>query len=104
MRKFDGYIFDIDGTLLFIRGAGMQAIQKTLKKVFHVPEIHTHIRPDGKTDPEIFTMIMEENGIPANYFESRKHEILGLYFKFMKKIANSAGISPGTTHGAIRLP
>jgi phosphoglycolate phosphatase len=46
-------MFDVDGTLIRTRGAGMRAFYRALHQVFQVNMAEEVIRPDGKTDPLI---------------------------------------------------
>ena len=43
-------LFDIDGTLLTARGAGSQALEKTIRQCYRIATLSVQLPLDGKTD------------------------------------------------------
>ena len=81
-------LFDIDGTLLRTRGAGLSAIQKTMRQMFKVEEIPP-IAVHGRTD----------NGILRDVFEAHQIEFEPHLSEFLERYANELAISIGNYEG-----
>lgn len=61
------FLFDLDGTLVLTGGAGVRALDELFEKCYGVSQATASLRPDGKTDPEIFREIFRRrlNRSPA---------------------------------------
>ena len=67
---FRAILFDIDGTLINTRGAGVRAFDTTFDKDFGIPDAARHIHFAGRTDRAIVAEVFTANRIarrPANY-------------------------------------
>jgi phosphoglycolate phosphatase len=62
VKKLTLILFDIDGTILDIRGAGRQAFVRTLDKVFGLQDDIRYIRFAGATDLDLLRQILERHG------------------------------------------
>ncbi len=56
-------LFDLDGTLLSTRGAGMEAVLEACRALFGFEFRHSATRVDGNLDPLIWRGLCAENGI-----------------------------------------
>lgn len=76
-------LFDIDGTLLTMAGAGMRALGHAVREVFGFDFEGSGIRPHGRTDPLIVGELLVQKGIPLSEWPaSRQSELWSLYADF----------------------
>jgi phosphoglycolate phosphatase-like HAD superfamily hydrolase len=78
-------LFDIDGTLLDMKGSGREASNKTLEKYFGIKNAFNSVPMMGRTDKYIWKMVCEKNNIPLKVFKKLKKLILKDYYKFLKE-------------------
>lgn len=71
-------LFDIDGTILRTGGAGREAMEHALTRVFGAPGKPGH-RYDGKTDRQIVRELMREEGFSDGDIDGRMDEVMELY-------------------------
>ncbi len=62
-------LFDIDGTLVRVNGAGRDTIKHALSSLLDHPITTDGVSFSGRTDPNILASILEENGLPAGESE-----------------------------------
>jgi phosphoglycolate phosphatase-like HAD superfamily hydrolase len=58
-------LFDIDGTLIRTRGAGVKAFERTLASEFHVHNGTAHVKFAGRVDPSIVRECFMHHAIAA---------------------------------------
>lgn len=68
-------LFDVDGTLIRLDGAGLRSLDKTFYDVFNIKDIAFKVQFAGKTDPAIYDDILAIAGLDSSLIEIRKHEI-----------------------------
>jgi len=78
-------LFDIDGTLLDMKGSGREASNKALEKYFGIKNAFNSVPMMGRTDKYIWKMVCEKNNIPLEVFKKLKKLILKDYYKFLKE-------------------
>lgn len=76
-------LFDIDGTLLWSDGAGRRAIERALIEVFGRTG-PTHVRFDGKTDPQIVRELMRHEGHEDAQIDAHMARLLELYVERLR--------------------
>jgi phosphoglycolate phosphatase len=87
-------LFDIDGTLLRTRGAGLAAIRTTMQEMFDIssplPEVSVH----GRTDCGILTDLFQPFGLD---FEEHQHPFLANYCEHLQRTLpqHEGGVLPG---------
>ena len=59
-------LFDIDGTLLRVNGAGRRAVESALSEFVGQPLSTDSVRFSGKTDPQIVREVLSANGVEAD--------------------------------------
>lgn len=90
-------LFDIDGTILRTGGAGRDAMEQALSRVFGTPG-DSGYRYDGKTDRQIARELMRAAGFGDDEIERRMDEVLELYVNGLRdrlKGAHDVEIFPG---------
>jgi phosphoglycolate phosphatase-like HAD superfamily hydrolase len=65
-------LFDIDGTLLDVRGAGRAAFVRTLEAVFGWQDEIRYIQFAGNTDLNVLQQVMDRHGRPMTEADSRR--------------------------------
>lgn len=65
-------LFDIDGTLLDVHGAGRQAFVNCLATVFDWKDSLDYIRFDGSTDLDILRKVLARHGVVPNRTDEEK--------------------------------
>lgn len=83
-------LFDVDGTLISTRGAGMRAFYRALNKVFHVQAGDGLIHPDGKTDPLILKELMLHFGLQDAWCDEVQDRIFSCYLDCLEEEMGSA--------------
>jgi phosphoglycolate phosphatase-like HAD superfamily hydrolase len=76
-------LFDIDGTLISTRGAGMRAFYRALDSIFHVQARDGVIRPDGKTDPLILKELLAYFGLEGRYCDETRDALFSAYLSYL---------------------
>ncbi len=95
-------LFDIDGTILQTGGAGRDAMEHALTRVFGTPGDPNH-RYDGKTDRQIVRELMRDEGFADNEIERRMKEVLELYVEGLKERLEESRRDVQTFPGVIPL-
>ena len=99
-------LFDIDGTLLLTAGAGRRAITAALADEISDPEAFSHIRFDGKTDPQIIREMLVAAGC-AQPHETRVHALCRRYVALLEmelqRPTTSTKLMPGVPELLDRL-
>lgn len=65
-------LFDIDGTLIYTRGAGVKAFEKTFATEFNLPNAIENITFAGRTDPSLVQEIFERHQLEATSERMRR--------------------------------
>jgi phosphoglycolate phosphatase-like HAD superfamily hydrolase len=81
-------LFDVDGTLVDMAGAGRRALTFAIESVFGLDGIAEHarrVRFQGKTDPVILAEIAAEAGIPRRDIEARTAELCAAYVRGLRR-------------------
>lgn len=95
------FLFDIDGTLVHVGGAGRRALGQALGKTFEVPEPHGVLAPirfDGSTDRVILKEMVRRAGIAAERFAAREREFEAAYLRALRALlarGDCRGVLPG---------
>jgi phosphoglycolate phosphatase len=76
-------LFDIDGTLISTRGAGMRAFYRALDSIFHVQASDGLIHPDGKTDPLILKELLAHFGLEDRWNDETRDVIFSAYINYL---------------------
>ncbi len=77
-------LFDVDGTLLLTKGAGMRAFKRALKEVFGANEWPATYHPDGKTDPQIGREVLDVLNLSHRWSEKSREALLASYLVFLE--------------------
>jgi phosphoglycolate phosphatase-like HAD superfamily hydrolase len=80
-------LFDIDGTLVNVYGAGRKALEEAYRDVFERDDAAAHLDPvwfAGKTDLYIFRQVAINAGIPAWEYERRYAELESVYLERLR--------------------
>ncbi|MBP7654285.1 HAD family hydrolase [Candidatus Dependentiae bacterium] len=78
------FLFDIDGTLVRLDGAGLRALDKAFFDIFKIKDISYKVDFYGKTDPAIYECILEIAGIPTDYAQKYYNQIAEKYLDYLK--------------------
>lgn len=76
------FLFDIDNTLLYTRGAGSHAMNVAFQELFGVPDGFASIEFSGRTDRWILQSGLQEHGVEGDFdshfapFTERYYEVL----------------------------
>jgi beta-phosphoglucomutase-like phosphatase (HAD superfamily) len=76
-------LFDIDGTLILTRGAGMRAFYRAMRHVFDITVESEVIRPDGKTDLLIAKERLAHFGQSDRWNEESRNALFASYLTFL---------------------
>ena len=74
-------LFDIDGTLIDSKGAGIQSLKSVLRHKFGVTDDLTGIEIAGRTDSGIVHQILRKQNIPVT--EENMATFLEMYLEFL---------------------
>lgn len=74
-------LFDVDGTLLSVRGAGRRALARALQATFGTAGAIDDYDLRGKTDPRIVFDVTEAAGIPRERVRERLDDCFELYVR-----------------------
>lgn len=80
-------LFDIDGTLLDIAGAGRVAVERAFKQVLGVGNVTARargVRYAGRTDPRIFADVARAAGVSSAVFEAERPRLLRRFLAEMR--------------------
>ena len=77
-------LFDIDGTLLYTRGAGRRAIHQSLQEIFGSTGPIKNYPFCGKTDPQIILELMTMAGYASSYIEKRMARFWDTYVNHLR--------------------
>lgn len=81
-------LFDIDGTLVKVLGAGRRALAEAFARVFERPDAIAHLDPEwfaGKTDLYIFRQVALDAGITTWDYERRYTELEAIYLELLRR-------------------
>lgn len=81
-------LFDIDGTLVKVLGAGRRALAEAFGRVFERPDAIAHLDPEwfaGKTDLYIFRQVALDSGITSWDYDRRYTELEGTYLELLRR-------------------
>jgi len=96
-------LFDVDGTLISTRGAGMRAFYRALGATFGIRVDDEVIRPDGKTDPVIVKELLEYFGLSNRCNDNTREALFASYLSCLEEEMSQARerglirILPGVT-------
>ncbi|MDZ4702210.1 MAG: HAD hydrolase-like protein [Rhodothermales bacterium] len=85
-------LFDIDGTMLFTRGVGRRAMERSIQHLIGRPVTTQGVDFSGRTDPQIMRDILLLNGVPDAEVEGLLTETLTLFVEHFSDL-----ITPGDT-------
>jgi phosphoglycolate phosphatase len=77
-------LFDIDGTLIHARGAGIRAINRAFSDLYDIEDAMQGIKPDGKTDPLILRE-MFRNTLNRDYLGGEADRIYRGYLLYLEE-------------------
>ncbi len=78
-------LFDVDGTLISTRGAGMKAFYRALKHIFDIDVNEEVIRPDGKTDPLILKELLAYFNLDDQLQPETQNHLFSSYLAFLEE-------------------
>jgi phosphoglycolate phosphatase len=78
-------LFDVDGTLISTRGAGMKAFYRALKHIFDVDVNEEVIRPDGKTDPLILKELLAYFNLAGKWQDKTANDLFSSYLAYLEE-------------------
>jgi phosphoglycolate phosphatase-like HAD superfamily hydrolase len=96
MCSFDKqlFLFDVDGTLVRLDGAGRRALAAAFEEVFSVVEAGRtmeRIRFDGSTDRAILAEAIRRMGLDADEFARRAAEFEACYLRHLDRTVSALG-------------
>jgi phosphoglycolate phosphatase len=97
-------LFDVDGTLISTKGAGMRAFYRALKDHFDVHVDGRAIRPDGKTDPLILKELLCHCNLAERWCEESRDALFSKYLSCLDEEMSQASrrglirVLPGVLH------
>lgn len=80
-------LFDVDGTLVIVYGAGRKALEEAYLEVFGRDDAAAHLDPvwfAGKTDLFIFRQVAINAGIPSWEFERKYSDLESVYLERLR--------------------
>jgi phosphoglycolate phosphatase len=83
-------LFDVDGTLISTKGAGMRAFYRALKHHFDVHVDNDAIRPDGKTDPLILKELLCHCNLAEKWCEETREALFSKYLSCLEEEMSEA--------------
>jgi phosphoglycolate phosphatase len=78
-------LFDVDGTLISTRGAGMRAFYRALKLIFDVDVNEEVIQPDGKTDPLILKELLAYFDLADKWQDKTASDLFSAYLAYLEE-------------------
>jgi phosphoglycolate phosphatase len=78
-------LFDVDGTLISTRGAGMKAFYRALKHIFGIDVNEEVIRPDGKTDPLILKEMLAYFNLADKWRDQTANDLFSSYLACLEE-------------------
>lgn len=87
-------LFDIDGTLVRLDGAGLKALDKAFYDIFGIKDIAFKVDFFGKTDPCIYEDILRLAGIEEELAEKKYDDIAAAYLKYLRLEIDSFSGNP----------
>ena len=78
-------LFDVDGTLISTKGAGMRAFYRAFQSVLNISVDGGVIRPDGKTDPLIVKGILKHFGMADQWNENIRDALFSSYLSCLEE-------------------
>lgn len=87
MKK--AYLFDIDGTLLNVRGIGRKAFEIAFEEVFGKRISMEEVNFSGRTDKSIVYEALEKNGFGRELIEKNLAKIYETYIKVFQELVMS---------------
>jgi len=78
-------LFDIDGTLISTRGAGMKAFYRALNHIFGIEVNEEVIRPDGKTDPLILKELLAYFHLADSWQDKTANDLFSSYLAYLEE-------------------
>ncbi len=96
-------LFDIDGTLIVTRHAGMRAFYRAFTQVFGIPVEGDVIHPHGMTDPLIAKGLLAHFGMQHRWNDRARDALFDTYLTFLEeemehaRLENSIQVLPGVT-------
>ncbi len=78
-------LFDVDGTLISTRGAGMRAFYRALESLFGVKVNEAAIRPDGKTDPLILKELLASLNLVDRWSDTTQETLFSSYLGYLEE-------------------
>ena len=75
-------LFDIDGTLIGIDGAGSRSLNRALRELTGIPDGFTGINFAGKTDIQILREGIKKLGLVDG--DGLLHTLLNLYLRYLR--------------------
>jgi phosphoglycolate phosphatase-like HAD superfamily hydrolase len=91
-------LFDVDGTLISTKGAGMRAFYRALKHHFGVEVGNGAIRPDGMTDPLILKGLLNYCNLAERWCDETREELFSKYLTCLEE-----EMSQASRRGLIRV-
>lgn len=88
------FLFDVDGTLVRLDGAGRRALAAAFQEVFEVEDaarVLKGIRFDGNTDRAILTTAVQGMNLDAGDFSRRRAEFEGCYLGHLNGLVGALG-------------
>lgn len=101
MRSPNLYLFDIDGTLVRLEGAGRRAVEAAFGAIYSVPsprEVFAPIQFDGNTDRAILKEAAARSNISPERLETERSKFDAEYVRTLEGIVRHLGrqcIQPG---------
>lgn len=83
-------LFDIDGTLVRVNGAGRTAVMQALSSITDRPISTDEVPFSGRTDPAIFEAVLETNGVAPT--EATVDEAIDAYVAALKSALTPADV------------
>jgi phosphoglycolate phosphatase len=94
------YLFDVDGTLVSARGAGLRALGTALRETFGTTGPIERYDSRGKTDPRIVFDLMTAAGVPNGTVRARLAACFDAYLGRLAEVigdGSTVDVMPGVT-------
>lgn len=86
-------LFDIDGTLITTNGAAKRCLVQAMEETLGAATVGLEHDFAGKTDPQIFSEIVQASGLPADTIARHQDAVFASFFEKLEKELNAENVT-----------